>query len=189
MSLLALQVVTAAREPIPTPGLMTISLRLVASGGALIACGLLLLMWAYRRRIYISQWAIAWAFASLTLLIASDADSGGVSTIALGVAAASAIASTTHVLAGLRRYEGVTNWRRRVGWLTATLAALLLVPRLVSSEDVREQAPARGRRIADVIDAPRGWMSVRREQGREPRQHIRLRATPDPYSNAVIPDP
>ena len=134
MSLLALQAVAAAPEPIPTPGLMTLSLRLVASGGASIACGLLLLMWAYRRRIYISQWASAWAFASLTLWILSGADNGGgVPTTALGVAAFAAVASTTHLLAGLRRYDGVTGWQRRVGLLTATLAAFQLVPRLVSA--------------------------------------------------------
>src|SRR5438105_9390843 len=127
MSLWARQAVTAAREPIPTPGLITLSPRLVASGGALIACGLLLLMWAYRRRIYISQWAIAWALAALSLFVASDVEtSGGVSTFALAVAAFAGVASSAQQLAGLRRYDGATNWRRRVALLTAACAAFAL---------------------------------------------------------------
>jgi hypothetical protein len=65
-------------EPFPTPGLMTVSPRFAASVGAAVVCGLLALLWGYRRRAFILIWAAGWASASATLLVVSNADSAGV---------------------------------------------------------------------------------------------------------------
>jgi diguanylate cyclase (GGDEF)-like protein len=89
----------------PVPELITISPRLAASVSGGVACALLLLVWAYRRRAFILLWAAGWALAALALLFETpSAAAGGILFLAAGSAAA--IASAAAFLFGVFRFSG-----------------------------------------------------------------------------------
>jgi len=96
---------------IPTPGVFALSARLVASAGAVVVCGLLIILWFYRRRDFIARWAAAWAVAGVALFVVSRADvAGGLTWWELAGANAAAGACVLF-LSGLRRYLGGSGWR------------------------------------------------------------------------------
>ena len=98
-------------EHIPTPGLMTVSPRFAASVGAAVACGLLALLWAYRRRPFILIWAAAWACVAATLFVVSDADPAGVlSPLKLVFAGSGSVLSGVLFLAGALRHSRTVPW-------------------------------------------------------------------------------
>src|SRR5260221_4657928 len=77
----------------PSADVITISPRLAASMGAGVACALLLMLWAYRRRAFILLWAAGWALAAIALLFESPAGTtDGVSLLSLAAGGSPAIA-------------------------------------------------------------------------------------------------
>lgn len=130
MFALATQVV----ENIPTPGMVTVSLRLAASIGAAVACGLLLLLWAYRRRVFILLWAAGWGCAAASLFLIAGADTTGrLSSVRIMLSGFIAVTCTGLLLAGIRRYRGATDWRTWILMVTATLAAYGVASRWLGS--------------------------------------------------------
>src|SRR5258708_38140228 len=86
----------------PSADVITISPRLAASMGAGVACALLLMLWAYRRRAFILLWAAGWALAAIALLFESPAGTtDGVSLLSLAAGGSAAIASAPAVLGGV----------------------------------------------------------------------------------------
>lgn len=113
---------------IPTPGLITVSLRLAASLGAFVVCGLLLVLWVYRRRDFILRWAAGWASAGTALFTVSGADlAGGLTPPQLVVSATSAIVSGAFFLSGVRRYGNAMPWRTDALTIAGTAAVFSLM--------------------------------------------------------------
>ena len=101
--------------------------RLAASIGAGVACGLLLLLWAYRRRAFILLWASGWALAASALLLQSAAGPvAGVPLPILAAGGAAAIASAAAFLGGVFRFAGPLAGRRDGSLLAAVLAAVAI---------------------------------------------------------------
>ena len=122
----------AALAGFPTPGLITLSPLFAAGVGAAVVCGLLLMVWAYRRRPFILFWALAWALASAALVLVSAADEGSVlSIVRLSLGAAAAVTATSLFLDGIRRFNGEASWRRPATLLLGTLAVFLALAEMV----------------------------------------------------------
>ena len=104
---------------------ITLTPRLAASIGAGVACALLLLLWAYRRRAFILLWAAGWALAAIALLFESPAGTvEGVGILVLTAGASAAIASAAAFLGGVFRFSGPLAWRRDGSMLVAGLATI-----------------------------------------------------------------
>jgi diguanylate cyclase (GGDEF)-like protein len=97
---------------LPSPGIITVSARLAASVGALAVCGLLLILWVYRRRDFILRWVAGWASAATALFVVSRADlAGALTPWQLGLGALASVASGFLFLSGIRRYGRDIPWR------------------------------------------------------------------------------
>jgi diguanylate cyclase (GGDEF)-like protein len=108
--------------------------RVAASVGAAVACALLLLLWAYRRRAFILLWAAGWALAAVAMLFESPAGRvAGMSLAALAAGGCSAIASAAAFLAGIQRFAGPMAWRRDGSMLVAGLAVVAVAGGLLPS--------------------------------------------------------
>ena len=113
---------------IPTPGVVALSARLVASIAATAVCGLLVILWIYRRRDFILRWAAGWALTASALLLLSRADvSGGLTPSQLVVAGTTAVCSCVLYLSGIRRYLGGSGWSRESLATAATAATFVAV--------------------------------------------------------------
>ncbi|HYM25906.1 MAG TPA: GGDEF domain-containing protein [Vicinamibacterales bacterium] len=106
----------------PSADVITISPRLAASMGATVACGLLLLLWAYRRRVFILLWSAGWALAACVPFL-QPAVGGG-----------AAIASAAAFLAGIFRFSGPLAWRRDGTMLVGALAVVTVAAAVLPSQ-------------------------------------------------------
>jgi len=106
-----------------SPDVISVSPRIAASAGAGVACGLLLLLWLYRRRVFILLWASGWALAAIAMLFERPAAAAsGASLAALAAGGCAAIASAAAFLAGVFRFAGPLAWRRGGSMLVAALS-------------------------------------------------------------------
>jgi diguanylate cyclase (GGDEF)-like protein len=118
----------------PSADVITISPRLAASMGAGVACALLLMLWAYRRRAFILLWAAGWAFAAIALLFESPAGTiDGVSLLSLAAGGSAAIASAAAFLGGVFLFSGPLAWRRDGTLLLAVLAVVAVAGDVLTS--------------------------------------------------------
>src|SRR2546430_11118997 len=96
----------------PSADVITISPRLAASMGAGVACALLLMLWAYRRRAFILLWAAGWALAAIALLFESPAGTtDGVSLLSLAAGGSAALAGAAPVFRRGPPFRGPPAWR------------------------------------------------------------------------------
>jgi diguanylate cyclase (GGDEF)-like protein len=119
----------AAIAGLPTSELVTLSPRFAAGVGAAVVCGLLVLVWAYRRRPFILFWALAWGLASAALVLVHAADEGNVlSMVRLSLGAAAAVTAPSLFLDGIRRFGGDASWRRPATLLLGTFIVFFALP-------------------------------------------------------------
>jgi len=117
----------------PVPEVITISPRLAASGSAAVACALLLLLWAYRRRAFILLWAAGWALAAIGLLFEAPAvTAGDVGILVLVAGSAAQIGSAALFLFGVFRFSGPLAWRRDGSVLIGAIALVAIAAGLLS---------------------------------------------------------
>lgn len=115
------------------PEVITISPRLAASTSAGVACALLLLLWAYRRRAFILLWAAGWALAAIAVLFETPSGAiGDVGMPVLAAGSAAAIASAAAFLFGVFRFSGPLPWRRDGSMLIAVIAIVTIAAGLLS---------------------------------------------------------
>ena len=115
------------------PEAITISARLAASVSAGVACALLLLLWAYRRRAFILLWAAGWALAAIAFLFETPSGTPeDVGILVLAAGATAGIGSAAAFLFGVFRFSGPLPWRRDGTMLIVVVAIVAIAAGLLS---------------------------------------------------------
>ncbi len=128
VTVLTLAGAAAAAQPPPHLGAAqlvdsahaNVDLRWLGGVGALVLGGLLLLLYVYRRRLYILEWTVAWLFLAVALFLAAH-DSPNVHVRDLTVG----LSQFLLVCSGLTFVVSVDNFRQRARLHRAYLVALL----------------------------------------------------------------